>query len=417
MNNMTADYYKVFFKQKLDNITVALFSITMAFTFCGLFILPEGRSWASTLFFITVIFGVVNHFINNPKNIGIGDKLLIYVLLGYALMLSMNKIIHDDSWSIIRTLLYVSVFGLLIPRRTIILDIAKYSVFIGSILLGALTYQQVDSGVYRVDGYTNAILFSQAALALILLSFFIGFEQPSSKSIKIFAVTSICFSLYALYMSQSRGVWLALLICIIIYIASKFKNDLKKGSVLLFIILLGSVLFYQQSSVLQSRVKQGISDLEKAQSGMYNTSWGLRIVAWQAAWQGFLTSPIIGVGHDGFVETKQLLVTQGKVPQVLLDAKLSHSHNQFMQNLFVRGLFGFAALIILYFQHLYFGYKIRGCGSVSFILPVGFIVCSLSDVPLEHRNVIFLYVMSLFYLWISHSSSIDEDKIAAHKQI
>ncbi|MGL5598180.1 MAG: O-antigen ligase family protein, partial [Aeromonas sp.] len=284
----------------LDRLTTLLFSVTLGFTFCGLFLLPAGKTIISNLLVISSVIGLLNVVLGGKRSVGLTDRRLLWVFLGYAAFIFINRIIHGDQYGVMRALAYVVLFGLLIPRKAIILTVSRYAILLGGLGLGILSLIQVDHGIARVDGFTNAILFSQGALALAILGWFIGYEKPVMHWGKILSAITIAMSLYALYVSQSRGVWLALVVILAIPFAIKLKQKPLKYLGVLVVTGLALTFCYQQSTILQTRAHQSISDLQQARNGVYGTSWGLRIVAWQGAWQGFLTSPMIGVGTKFF---------------------------------------------------------------------------------------------------------------------
>ncbi|MGL5029915.1 MAG: O-antigen ligase family protein [Aeromonas sp.] len=389
----------------LDRLTTLLFSVTLGFTFCGLFLLPAGKTIISNLLVISSVIGLLNVVLGGKRSVGLTDRRLLWVFLGYAAFIFINRIIHGDQYGVMRALAYVVLFGLLIPRKAIILTVSRYAILLGGLGLGILSLIQVDHGIARVDGFTNAILFSQGALALAILGWFIGYEKPVMRWGKILSAITIAMSLYALYASQSRGVWLALVVILVIPFAIKLKQKPLKYLGVLVVTGLALTFCYQQSTILQTRAHESISDLKQARNGVYGTSWGLRIVAWQGAWQGFLTSPVIGVGTKFFGITKRKLVAEGISPPLLTSSALAHSHSQYMQNLFIRGAVGLCALLIFIGLPIWWGSRLAGASSVLTLYPISFAISGLSDVPFEHQILIYVYALGLLFLWLDNSLS------------
>uniref|UniRef100_UPI0004F1BD84 hypothetical protein n=1 Tax=Salmonella enterica TaxID=28901 RepID=UPI0004F1BD84 len=75
--------------------------------------------------------------------------------------------------------------------------------------LGILSFWQSHHGIVRVEGFTNAILFSQAALALAILNWFVFQQWQLAAWLRGGALAGLLAALFTLYLSQSRGVWLA----------------------------------------------------------------------------------------------------------------------------------------------------------------------------------------------------------------
>lgn len=387
------------FQVWLDRITTILFSLTLAFSFCGLFLLPEGKTVLANMLVISIVFGGVNIFIGRQFNVGLIDRRLLLVFLGYASFILLNRMLHGDQYGVMRSLGYVVLFGLLIPRKILIINVSRYAIIAGGLCMGGVSLWQQFDGITRVEGFTNAILFSQASLIIAILAWGVCQETRGRRLEKAGAILSLLMSIYSLYASQSRGVWLALIFIVGMVIVFKASHKPRKYMAISLFLLGGCFIFYNQSPMLQERIQDSISDLKYAEQGAYGTSWGLRIVAWQGAWQGFLSAPVLGVGTDGFDAMKQSLVASGVSSPLLLDPQLAHSHNQYMQNLFIRGAIGGIALLLFLGLPIWWAAKSWGGVSIGVLLPVSFAINGLSDVPFEHQNILFLYALGLVFVW------------------
>lgn len=383
----------------LDKVTTAAFALTIAFSFCGLFLVSSGQSILSNLLVVSSVLGLLNYFIGGKKDVFFTDRRLVWVFVFYAAVILINRIIHGDLYGVMRSLLYVSVFSLMMPRKKILLSIGCIAILSGGIGLGLLSLWQHENGIVRVEGFTNAILFSQVALTFIILNWCLFIGVRKIGWIKVLSIMSLIASLLALYLSQSRGVWLALGVIIsytVIY-KSLFK-PWKYGAVaLLFIISM--IGFYHTNALVQNRMASAVSDINNMEGGAYNSSWGLRVVAWESAWLGFLDSPLIGVGTDGFTAVKEQQISRGLVSPLVMDPALAHAHSQYMQNLIIRGAVGILALIIFLFYPMKLIVEKAGWGSPYTMIPLSFAVSALSDVPFEHQNTLYLYALSLVFCW------------------
>lgn len=153
-----------------ERLTTILFSTTLAFTFCGLFLLPNGKSILANLLVISIVIGFINLIIWRKWDIGLKDRRILWLFLGYAGFIFINRIIHGDQYGVMRSLVYVVLFGFLVPRKEIVIKISQYAIIIGGISMGCISLWQQYQGASRVDGFTNAILFSQASLVIALLA-------------------------------------------------------------------------------------------------------------------------------------------------------------------------------------------------------------------------------------------------------
>ncbi|HHQ4509326.1 TPA: O-antigen ligase family protein, partial [Aeromonas hydrophila] len=157
----------------LDRITTALFGLTIIFSFCGLFLAPFGQSIQSNLLAVTGIFGLLNYFVGKQRDVGLKDRRILWGLLVYAAMIFINRLNHGDQYGVMRGLFYVLVFALMMPRKPILLMLGYLAIVLGGMGLGILSIWQYQHGIARVEGFTNAILFSQAALTLVILNWFV----------------------------------------------------------------------------------------------------------------------------------------------------------------------------------------------------------------------------------------------------
>ncbi|HHQ4757469.1 TPA: O-antigen ligase family protein [Aeromonas hydrophila] len=391
----------------LDRITTALFGLTIIFSFCGLFLAPFGQSIQSNLLAVTGIFGLLNYFVGKQRDVGLKDRRILWGLLVYAAMIFVNRLIHGDQYGVMRGLFYVVVFALMMPRKPILLVLGYLAIVLGGMGLGILSIWQYLHGIARVEGFTNAILFSQAALTLAILNWFVFQQRQLPGWLRGGSLFGLMAALFALYLSQSRGVWLAfgVILAYVICYKAYFKPWKYIAVAILCMATTGAI--YHTNQLVQVRIAEAVSDLQSAEKGSYESSWGLRVIAWQSAWLGFLDSPVAGVGTDGFDALKISQVRNELVPASILNPVLTHSHNQYMQNLVVRGSIGFIALVIFLGLPLHLAANNISRISAGVLVPLAFAVNSLSDVPFEHQGVLYLYTLSLVFIWFVHESKKD----------
>ncbi|OSP52747.1 polymerase [Aeromonas hydrophila] len=386
----------------LDRTTTALFALTILFSFCGLFLAPFGQSIQSNLLAVTGIFGLLNYFVGKQRDVGLKDRRILWGLLVYAAMIFVNRLIHGDQYGVMRGLFYVVVFALMMPRKPSLLVLGYLAIVLGGMGLGILSIWQYQHGIARVEGFTNAILFSQAALTLAILNWFVFQQKQLPGWLRGGSLVGLMAALFALYLSQSRGVWLAFGVILAYIICYKAYFKPWKYIAVAVVCMATTGAIYQTNQLVQVRVAEAVSDLNSAEKGLYDSSWGLRVIAWQSAWLGFLDSPVAGVGTDGFDALKISQVRNELVPASILNPVLTHAHNQYMQNLVIRGSIGFIALVIFLGLPLYLAANNISRISAGVLVPLAFAINSLSDVPFEHQGVLYLYTLSLVFIWFSH---------------
>lgn len=387
----------------LDRVTIGLFSLSIIFLFCGLFVVPSGTSYLSNIIVLSSAFGFLNYFFSG-KGGGLRDKRLLFALVAYAVVILVSRQIHGDASWIMRNILYVIVFSCFIPREKIIINVGVLSVIIGGLSIGVLGIWQNYNGINRIYGYTNAILFSQAALIMFILNMCIILSHRRFV-VSMFASMAMLSSLYVLYQSQSRGVWIAAAFIIMIVSFVKLRHRPVKLSILILVFIMSIMWLYQYSPVVQQRILDAANDLDKMQVNSFDTSWGLRLMAWKSAWFGFLDNPIFGVGYHGLESLRLEQLKSGIVDQFYINYGMYHAHNQFMQNLLIRGIFGGIAAVFVIVYPILIARNSFGIISASVLVPVGIMICSLSDVPLEHQNTLYLYTLSIVLCWFYYENA------------
>lgn len=205
----------------LDKATTALFALVIMFSFCGLFLVPAGQTILSNLLVVASVFGLLNYFVGKKRDVGLEDRRILWVLAAYAVMIFVNRLIHGDQYGVMRGLFYVVVFALMIPRKPVLLTLGYAAIVTGGIGLGIMSLWQYQSGIVRVEGFTNAILFSQAALTLAILNWFVFQQRQLLRWIRYGALVALVAALFALYLSQSRGSGWPLVVSLVMSFATR----------------------------------------------------------------------------------------------------------------------------------------------------------------------------------------------------
>ena len=385
-------------KQKssfLDKLHYYLYLISFVFAFAGIFTLPKGHEVIEILVILSLSVGVLNYAINR-RALLTDSKLLFAIVLTVGLVIIINHYIHGDWPRYGRAFFYLSAFILLRPQIPCIQRVVFYSVAIGGVLLGLLSLYQFNTGMLRVEGFTNAIPFAQGLFVLLLFNCYFFFSTKGA--IRYIPFVSSIFLLIGLYLSQTRGVWLALLILLAVYLILKaFKKPFKYLVIMSFLAVI-AFSSYENSGFVRDKVAAGVSDLQRAKDGNFGSSWGLRIVAWDSAVKGIRDNPLLGVGRDNFTSTKEEQVARGEVSKLALNPALFHTHNQYLQSMLIRGIPGAVALFLLFAYPWLQSGLLNRKDYLFKSISISFMIFSLSDVPFEHLNTIYLYVLSMALL-------------------
>ncbi len=289
----------------------------------------------------------------------------VSVVIAYAHTLALRAFREE----VLDPLLYLGLVLLCLRRREDVLRLL--SALLGSALLVALLGMAqyilfkntlvLEDGIRRVHavyGSANSIgLFFDYILPI---GFALLIANISWRSRVLAAV--VCLPLlFVLYLTQSRGAWLANAIGLLFIVAFSLRQrkHLLVSGVAVLVVLAVAVLFFHGrivDFVLQGHLsKYGISTVTK------------RLYLWQSALRMIHDSPWLGYGMDNWLchYSKNVIcathtfhywiVTDpvtGKPTGLLDEPMLSHPHNIFLHVWVSIGLFGllaFIAIIVLFY--------------------------------------------------------------------
>ena len=231
-----------------------------------------------------------------------------------------------------RLILAIPVF-LYIRRVDLNINIIWIASAIGAITSGIYAgYQYEILEMNRVTGMTSPIYFGQASLIFTLFSL-IGFYSNKKIWIKLLLFIAIIMGIYSVFVSGSRGAWVALPIVAIALISILKKTPLsrKLGSL---IILIGVLYAAYQSPQLpvKSRVNHAMNEvIAYYQEDKVETSSGYRLEMWKGAWLMTKSSNFLGVGESQYPNHIVKLIQEGEVSKSI--DKFIVPHNQYLNSL------------------------------------------------------------------------------------
>lgn len=252
-----------------------------------------------------------------------------------------------------------------------------------------------------IGAYANTIPFGNLSLLLGLFSLIsIGWAHNDSRVRVALRILGGAAGLYASYMSQSRGGWVAIPVLLLIAVATLRHVSWKKRltALLVFFALLAAVCV--SSSIVRARFDQAVSDIHAYEAGQLNTSVGIRFQLWKAATLMLTRHPLVGVGRGKFHDTLQVMHAEGVITQEA--TAFEHAHNEFLYNGASLGVLGIAALLALYLMPAAYFLRaalcddriLRTTGAMGLTLCVGFMLFGLTEVMLIiAQTVVFYSVM------------------------
>lgn len=200
--------------------------------------------------------------------------------------------------------------------------------------------------------YMNHIHLGDLALMLGCLSLLsLNWIQRDHLMIKALKVMGLIAGLVVSVLSSARGGWIAIPVFIAIFVHFRIKGKLL-NKIALATVLVGMIglLGYFFVDAIRQRVWMVYSDLHLYITGAdINTSIGVRLQLWQAAFHLIAEHPFFGVGADGFGRAMDVLSASGFVTPIAAELGKGEVHNEILANTVRFGIFGLLSIMAVYF--------------------------------------------------------------------
>jgi len=308
------------------------------------------------------------------------------------------------------------VFLLFIPSLYLLFRAVKIpfyviwpSVLLSVILAAYVGYQDTLVGIGRAKGGTiHSILFGSI---LLCEAFYLLVVAIKSKVLWVKLISLAGFSLATLVViwSQSRGVWAAYPVLLLIVAAMVLKRYRLGVRFVSLGLLLGIVAMSWVHPMVKERINTTAKSLDVylAQDDVNHwsrqTSLGTRLEMWRAGWQIFLENPVFGVGigaYDAAAEEGQERFNVNRSAY-----SHYHPHNQYISDLSTKGLPGFILLLCLLAWPVIYAFVRKHvwrdnqlAATITYVTCLAYAIFGLSDVPLEGKATIVFYVV--FIAWL-----------------
>lgn len=289
-----------------------------------------------------------------------------------------------------RLAFFLPIFWLLLQIPINNLKLIQWGLVIGAIgaaiKIGIIGFSQPD--MPGIIDFMNRIPYGDVSLLLGILSLLsIGWNQRSDKLIITLKIIGGISGLYASYLSEARGGWVALPILALVILSMLSKTKWNHKFALFAVILILMVSTYSFNKIIQDRIHAAASDITKYVDGEnLDTSVGIRFQLWRGSWVLFREHPIIGVGREEFYpDALQDLAKRHVITQQATE--FGHSHNEFFYNMATLGVFGLLAILAIFFVPGYFflqatrhlDQEVKTAGSMGLALCLGFLIFGLTE--------------------------------------
>ena len=269
----------------------------------------------------------------------------------------------------------------------------------GPLYLGVAYLSLAENVGANAKGSYHHITFGDMAMlnALFIMTYLAVMKM--SNAMKIILISSIACLLYASVLSQSRGAWLVLPLCLLFLLPlAVHHGKIKIRTILISLIVVGSLLaISSEKEILISRIQIAVHEVELFQSGeQQTTSVGARLAMWDIAMNVWSRHPILGTGLGDFSWEIQASQEKGLYAGLI---RHTTAHNIYFQALATTGLFGLIvmclALFIVPFRYFYkLNRKKFNVASVSgMVMLIAFSGFGLTESWITRSPPVALYLM------------------------
>ncbi|MFL9628055.1 O-antigen ligase family protein [Aeromonas jandaei] len=353
----------------------------------------EGKHYISKLVVLMLFIGLIfsrNVLKDNLENLEIRQIMIFWFAI--SLLLYLFVIFRGESPSSARTILVSLIYISVVPWRKITKKVVLLAVISGGVAAGvASIYEHIFLGITKVGGIVNEIPFA-TYVAITLIISVNTYNIYQNRLIKFIYLISMLGSIYAIVMSEVRGVWLALMSVGICYLLSKIAQLAVKKLISISFLLIIAV--FTSFTAIEERVKQTEVEFQEITNGNYDTSIGLRLQLWGAAIDIIKTHPLSGLGTIEYKSKMEEQYQNGLITSKALSFKDSHFHNQFLDSYVRYGILGLVLAVLIFISPVYILNVMERGIKLSFIgIAILLIVAGLTDVPLMHTGLIYMIVL------------------------
>lgn len=358
----------------------------------GLFILKDGDKILVILTLVSLSISIYKFKLNSIKENAKNYQFLLYIII--LTLLSFVYKHYEDSHIInLRVALSIVIIYLSIPKHYYQSKSFPFILLFSSISAASYAFWQHDILHLARENWTlNAIPYSACCLVLFTITSIKTLYAKDSLE-KVLLFLSSLVSLYAIFISETRGVLIAAIMQIILVSFFYFKSQTSKKvrllAILFLTISLTSIIYVNKERLINNT----LSEYAKIEKGNTNTSIGLRLDMWKAALLLVKDKPLLGYGNH-YHSSIEKLYRENKISETLYHFPFQHFHNQFLDYNVRYGVIGLLLLAIFIVLPSYLvsntSYTIEQ-KMIIYMTSLGIIIACLTDVPLSHKQVFALY--------------------------
>lgn len=256
--------------------------------------------------------------------------------------------------------------------------------------------------------FLNHIHLGDMALLLGFFSFFsinwIGRDSSFEIVLKGLGFIS---GLTVSILSGARGGWIAIPIFVIVFIYFRIRGGfVKKISIAAAILMVVSLIGFLAIKPVHERVVSIYSDLSVLSSGNADTSIGVRLQLWKAAFHLIAENPILGMGAEGFARSMDVLSASGFITPTAAEFGKGEVHNEILAQTVRFGVFGLVSILAVYFVPFYLFVRAIKTGSsqqvgaamMGMCVTLGFFIFGLTVETFNLKMTVAFYSLTVTVL-------------------
>lgn len=352
------------------NVELSLAGILLIYPVL-LFLIRGGMNGA--LFLIAAI-SLTLHITRHKRGNKSGDNTAIafsFAMFSGLLVIMISQVYHHDVNlryfdSAARFLLAVPILLALREINMRVLTVIQYSIPLGAI--AALVAILMNDPTVRYNASTffmNHIHLGDMALLLGFLSILsIDWIDRDRSTVKLLKMAGLISGLLVSGLSSARGGWIAIPVFVFAFIYSRTKENFIR-KVVLALLFSGAIAFmgYLFIEPIHYRLWMIYSDLTSFTTGNIDTSIGVRLQLWKAAFHLIAENPILGVGADGFGKAMDVLSASGFITPIAAELGKGEVHNEILAQTVRFGILGLISILSIYFVPFYIFLRAAKSGS------------------------------------------------------
>ena len=381
----------------------------------------DSKSIYQASILLLVLIGLFYFFKTKNKKLFYIEK---FILGAFSLYFTSYLIyVFNDPGFSIRDIDHPSRFILLIPLYFTFKEIKSFSFLEKIIVISSLfTSIIVILNFFLFDvkrSYSySSISGAQVSFVLGLITLFISLSKKNLK-VSFFLFIVVIFSFVSVFLSQTRGVILCIPFGFLIVFYLRYKTINFKYIIYIFsAFTIISYIAIQSIPSLNARFHNTVENFKVLKQSIASdefhgrTSITIRYNFIKYGYLAFLENPFFGSGRNGF---RQKMVETGYDEKYLIP--LSHSHNQIISDLVMRGIFGLLSTFLFMLVLFFILCNLRKYGERIFstyglILNLSYLMFFLTDSPFigSMHSIVFFVFCNIIFL----SASLNRIKAGNH---